>query len=92
MGKFIKAGRVVILLNGRYAGKKAVCVKTFDEGEFTLVNRFFFFVSIGLGFGLNPDGFCGYFFDEFWIWCFVFALPDGICDDWSERLWREIQF
>jgi len=33
MGKFIKAGRVVICLQGRYAGKKAVVVKTFDEGS-----------------------------------------------------------
>merc|ERR1719230_546466 len=32
MGKFIKAGRVVVLLNGRYTGKKAVVVKTFDDG------------------------------------------------------------
>jgi len=33
MGKFIKAGRVVVLLNGRYAGKKAIVVKTFDDGS-----------------------------------------------------------
>ena len=33
MGKFIKSGRVVIMLNGRMAGKKAVVVKTFDEGS-----------------------------------------------------------
>ncbi len=33
MGKFLKPGRVVILLNGRFAGKKAVCVKTFDDGS-----------------------------------------------------------
>ncbi len=30
--KFLKAGKVVILLNGRQAGKKALIVKTFDEG------------------------------------------------------------
>ena len=30
--KFLKAGKVVLLLNGRQAGKKAVIVKTFDEG------------------------------------------------------------
>merc|ERR1711939_1251128 len=30
--KFLKAGKVIILLNGRYAGKKAVIVKTFDDG------------------------------------------------------------
>merc|ERR1719272_310575 len=33
MGKFIKAGRVVVLLNGRYAGRKAMVVKTFDDGS-----------------------------------------------------------
>merc|ERR1711879_755494 len=32
-GKFLKPGRVVILTSGRFAGKKAVCVKTFDEGS-----------------------------------------------------------
>merc|ERR1719163_1666532 len=30
--KFIKTGRVVILTGGRYAGKKGLVVKTFDEG------------------------------------------------------------
>merc|ERR1711912_72221 len=30
--KFLKAGKVVLLLTGRMAGKKAVIVKTFDEG------------------------------------------------------------
>jgi len=30
--KFLKAGKVVLLLNGRMAGKKAVIVKTHDEG------------------------------------------------------------
>merc|ERR1711977_809709 len=29
---FLKAGKVVIILQGRFAGKKAVVVKTFDEG------------------------------------------------------------
>lgn len=33
MGKFIKSGRVVLLLNGRYAGRKAVIVKNYDEGS-----------------------------------------------------------
>ena len=32
MGKFIKAGKVVLVLNGRYAGRKAVIVKNHDEG------------------------------------------------------------
>merc|ERR1711935_550260 len=30
--KFLKAGKVVIVLNGRQAGKKAVIVKTYDDG------------------------------------------------------------
>merc|ERR1712032_1707476 len=30
--KFLKAGKIVLLLNGRMAGKKAIIVKTFDEG------------------------------------------------------------
>merc|ERR1719164_416918 len=33
MGKFIKAGRVVVLTGGRYSGKKAIVVKTFDDGS-----------------------------------------------------------
>ena len=33
MGKFIKTGKVVIILQGRYAGRKAIVVKTFDEGN-----------------------------------------------------------
>lgn len=33
MGKFIKSGRVVLVLNGRYAGRKAVIVKNYDEGN-----------------------------------------------------------
>ncbi|TPX48184.1 hypothetical protein SeMB42_g03099 [Synchytrium endobioticum] len=32
MVKFLKANKVVIILHGRYAGKKAVIVKTYDEG------------------------------------------------------------
>uniref|UniRef100_A0A0A9WCU1 Large ribosomal subunit protein eL27 n=3 Tax=Lygus hesperus TaxID=30085 RepID=A0A0A9WCU1_LYGHE len=32
MGKIMKASKVVLVLNGRYAGRKAVVVKTFDEG------------------------------------------------------------
>ncbi|KAI3428808.1 hypothetical protein D9Q98_007625 [Chlorella vulgaris] len=30
--KFLKPGKVVILLSGRYAGKKAVIVKNYDDG------------------------------------------------------------
>ena len=29
---FIKPGKIVIVVSGRYAGKKAIVVKTFDEG------------------------------------------------------------
>ncbi|KAJ1680021.1 60S ribosomal protein L27B, partial [Spiromyces aspiralis] len=32
MPKFMKPGKVVIVLQGRYAGKKAVIIKNFDEG------------------------------------------------------------
>jgi len=33
MGKFLKPGKVVLILSGKYAGKKALIVKTFDEGN-----------------------------------------------------------
>jgi len=33
MGKFIKFGRVVLVLNGRYAGRKGVVVKTYDQDK-----------------------------------------------------------
>lgn len=32
MVKFLKPGKVVILLSGRHAGKKAVIVKNYDDG------------------------------------------------------------
>merc|ERR1712110_42559 len=32
MGKIMKSGKVVLLLSGRYAGRKAVIVKAYDEG------------------------------------------------------------
>merc|ERR1712170_314754 len=32
MGKFIKQGKVVIVLGGRYAGRKAIIVKNYDDG------------------------------------------------------------
>ncbi|KAI1704839.1 ribosomal l27e protein family domain-containing protein [Ditylenchus destructor] len=32
MGKILKPGRVVILLNGRFAGRKGVVMKSYDEG------------------------------------------------------------
>lgn len=33
MVKFIKPNKVVVMLNGRYAGHKAVVVKNFDDGS-----------------------------------------------------------
>merc|ERR1711862_719109 len=32
MGKFLKKGKIVIVLSGRYAGKKAVIMKSYDKG------------------------------------------------------------
>jgi len=32
MGKFMKQGKVVLILGGRYAGRKAVIVKNYDDG------------------------------------------------------------
>ena len=32
MGKFLKTGKVVLLLQGRFAGKKAVIVQSSDQG------------------------------------------------------------
>ncbi|XP_003745113.1 60S ribosomal protein L27 [Galendromus occidentalis] len=33
MGKIMKPGKIVLVLNGRYAGKKALIVKPADEGK-----------------------------------------------------------
>ena len=33
MGKFMKSGKVVILLGGKYAGRKAVIIKNYDDGS-----------------------------------------------------------
>eukprot|EP01121_Diplochlamys_sp_Union-15-3_P022010 TRINITY_DN9239_c0_g1_i4.p1 TRINITY_DN9239_c0_g1~~TRINITY_DN9239_c0_g1_i4.p1 ORF type:complete len:138 (-),score=22.44 TRINITY_DN9239_c0_g1_i4:38-451(-) len=33
MPKFLKTGKVVILLNGRFAGRKAVIVQNYDTGD-----------------------------------------------------------
>ncbi|KAI8848709.1 ribosomal L27e protein family-domain-containing protein [Chytridium lagenaria] len=35
MVKFLKNGKVVLVLSGRFAGKKAVIVKNYDEGTST---------------------------------------------------------
>nr|QBH73519.1 60S ribosomal protein L27e [Embidopsocus sp. OG15479] len=32
MGKIMKPGKVVLVLSGRYAGRKAIVLKTFDDG------------------------------------------------------------
>merc|ERR1712168_1125040 len=32
MGKFLKTGKVVLVLAGKYAGRKAVIVKAYDDG------------------------------------------------------------
>jgi large subunit ribosomal protein L27e len=32
MGKFMKSGKVVLVLGGRYAGRKAIIVKNYDDG------------------------------------------------------------
>merc|ERR1712012_1324497 len=32
MGKFMKSGKVVLVLGGRFAGRKAVIVKNYDDG------------------------------------------------------------
>lgn len=32
MGKIMKSGKVVLVLSGRYAGRKAIVMRTFDDG------------------------------------------------------------
>merc|ERR1711967_210457 len=32
MGKIMKSGKVVLVLSGRYAGRKAIIMRTFDDG------------------------------------------------------------
>lgn len=32
MGKIMKNGKVVLVLSGRYSGRKAIILKTFDDG------------------------------------------------------------
>ena len=32
MGKFMKSGKVVLVLGGKYAGRKAIIVKNYDDG------------------------------------------------------------
>lgn len=33
MGKIMRAGKVVLVLSGRYAGKKAIVMKNYDDGS-----------------------------------------------------------
>lgn len=33
MGKIMKSGKVVVVLSGRFAGKKAIIMKNHDEGS-----------------------------------------------------------
>lgn len=33
MGKIMKSGKVAVVLRGRYAGRKVIIVKTFEEGQ-----------------------------------------------------------
>lgn len=33
MGKIMKPGKVVIILGGRYAGRKGIIVKNYDDGS-----------------------------------------------------------
>lgn len=32
MGKIMKSGKVVLVLSGRYAGRKAIIIKNYDDG------------------------------------------------------------
>lgn len=33
MGKIMKSGKVVLVLSGRYAGRKAIILKNYDDGS-----------------------------------------------------------
>lgn len=33
MGKIMKSGKVVLVLGGRFAGRKAIIVKAYDDGS-----------------------------------------------------------
>lgn len=46
--KFLKSGKAVIVLNGRFAGKKAVILKSFDEGEKSTNKRFGCALIVGI--------------------------------------------
>merc|ERR1712087_1023310 len=46
MTKFLKPGKIVIIIHGRYAGRKAIIVKSFDHGSPT--KRFSHSLVVGL--------------------------------------------
>eukprot|EP01015_Nassula_variabilis_P002737 TRINITY_DN115_c0_g1_i6.p2 TRINITY_DN115_c0_g1~~TRINITY_DN115_c0_g1_i6.p2 ORF type:complete len:165 (+),score=50.23 TRINITY_DN115_c0_g1_i6:76-570(+) len=46
MGKFLKPGRIVVVLNGRFAGRKGIIVKNYDEG--TKERRFGHCLVVGI--------------------------------------------
>lgn len=46
MGKIMKPGKVVLVLSGRYAGKKAIVVTTHDDG--TMQRQYGYAVVAGI--------------------------------------------
>merc|ERR1712113_1351313 len=46
MTKFLKPGKIAIIIHGRYAGRKAIIVKSFDHGS--LMKRFSHSLVVGL--------------------------------------------
>ena len=57
MGKIMKSGKVVLLLSGRYAGRKAIIVKSYDDGTgdrpvrsltFSVLSLFFLVGSLAM--------------------------------------------
>ena len=50
MVKFMKPGKVCIVLAGKYAGKKAIIVKQQDDGKLIInVFPFLFIVHVNIG-------------------------------------------
>jgi large subunit ribosomal protein L27e len=48
MTKFLKPNKVVVITKGRQAGKKAVIVKNFDEGEKAAGKKYGFALVVGI--------------------------------------------
>ena len=46
--KFLKPGKAVLVLSGRFAGKKALILKNFDEGEKSTNKRFGCALIVGI--------------------------------------------